>query len=272
MEPDSAYPNDPQELPPITVSLDDIRALEPQEPAGPGGWGYGELVVVVLLAIFSYIAFLVAYGVFIAATGRSVNVEDIGSMAPALITIQAVWSSLILLLIHFVVTRWYTKPFARAIGWTWPQAPWTRFAVGGFSLAIIIAAAGTVLPTPDFELPMEALLKSTSNLVILGLFAIVFAPPFEELVFRGFLFPVFESAHGTTVAVTATASLFSLLHGSQYGWHWPHLMMLFGVGVVFGVIRAATKSVLACAIIHAAYNATLVGGALVARAVMGEQA
>jgi membrane protease YdiL (CAAX protease family) len=61
------------------------------------------------------------------------------------------------------------------------------------------------------------------------------------------------------------------LHGSQYGWHWPHLLLLLGVGVIFGVIRATTKSVLACAIMHAAYNATLVGGALFARVVMGEQ-
>jgi membrane protease YdiL (CAAX protease family) len=61
------------------------------------------------------------------------------------------------------------------------------------------------------------------------------------------------------------------LHGSQYGWHWPHLLLLLGVGVIFGVIRAMTKSVLACAIMHAAYNATLVGGALFARVVMGEQ-
>jgi membrane protease YdiL (CAAX protease family) len=272
MEPDSAYPSEPQELPAITVSLEDIRALDPPKSAGPGGWGYGELAVVVLLAVLSYVFFLVAYGVFIAATGQSVNLEDIGSIAPALITIQVVWSALILFLIHLVVTRRYTKPFASAIGWTWPQEPWTRFAISGFSLAIMIAVAGSVLPAPEHELPMEALLKSTSNLVFLGVFAIVFAPPFEELVFRGFLFPVFESAHGAPVAVAATAALFSLLHGSQYGWHWPHLLLLLAVGVVFGVIRASTKSVLACAIMHAAYNATLVGGALVARAVMGEQA
>lgn len=272
MEPDPAYTAEPQELPVVTVSMDDIRALEPQEPEGPGGWGYGELALVVLLAALSYVAFLVGYGVFISATGQSIDLEDIGSMAPALITIQVVWSAAILFLIHLVVTRRYTRPFAPAIGWTWPQEPWTRFAVSGFSLAIMIAVAGSLLPAPEHELPMEALLKSTSNLVVLGLFAIVFAPPFEELVFRGFLFPVFESKHGTTIAVAATAGLFSVLHGSQYGWHWPHLLLLLGVGLVFGVIRAITKSVLACAIMHAAYNATLVGGALFARAVMGEQA
>jgi membrane protease YdiL (CAAX protease family) len=271
MEPDSPFTSAPQELPAITVGLDDIRALHPEEPAGPGGWRYGELSVVVLLAVLSYVFFLVAYGVFIAVTGQSVNLEDIGSIAPALIAIQAVWSACVLFLIHLVVTRRYTRPFAPAIGWTWPQEPWTRFAVSGFSLAIMIAIAGSILPAPEHELPMEALLKSTANLVVLGLFAVVFAPPFEELVFRGFLFPVFEAAHGAPVAVAATAALFSLLHGSQYGWHWPHLLLLLGVGVIFGVIRAMTKSVLACAIMHAAYNATLVGGALFARVVMGEQ-
>lgn len=271
MEPDPAYPAEQQELPVVTVSVDDIRALEPQEPDGPGGWGYGELVLVLLLAVLSYIAFLVGYGVFIAVSGQSVDLKDIGSMAPALITIQVVWSACIFFLIHLVVTRRYTRPFAPAIGWTWPKEPWARFAVSGFSLAIMIAIAGSMLPTPEHELPMEALLKSTLNLIVLGLFAIVFAPPFEEIVFRGFVFPVFESVHGTTVAVAATATLFSVLHGSQYGWHWPHLLLLLGVGLVFGVIRATTKSVLACAIMHAAYNATLVGGALFARVVMGEQ-
>ena len=43
----------------------------------------------------------------------------------------------------------------------------------------------------------------------------------------------------------------------QYGWRWQNLLMLLGVGAVFGTLRARTGSILPSTLVHASYNATL---------------
>ena len=102
---------------------------------------------------------------------------------------------------------------------------------------------------------------------MLAVFGILLAPVVEEMFFRGFLYPVFERSHGAVSAVLATSTLFSLVHGVQYGWRWQNLLMLLGVGAVFGTLRARTHSILPSAFLHAGYNATLFAAVFVA----GEQ-
>jgi hypothetical protein len=86
----------------------------------------------------------------------------------------------------------------------------------------------------------------------------------EEMFFRGFLYPVFERSLGAAFAVFATSALFSLVHGMQYGWRWQNLLMLLGVGAVFGMLRARTESILPSTFLHAGYNATLFAAVFVA--------
>ena len=86
------------------------------------------------------------------------------------------------------------------------------------------------------------------------------APAVEELLFRGFLFPVIERANGTRAAVLGTSVLFSLLHAQQYGWNWQNLVVLSYVGIVFGTVRAISGSLVPSTLIHASYNLTLFVG------------
>ena len=51
-----------------------------------------------------------------------------------------------------------------------------------------------------------------------------------------------------------------MVHGQQLAQSWSPLLVLFVVGVVLTLARAATKSVASSFLIHLGYNFTLFGG------------
>jgi membrane protease YdiL (CAAX protease family) len=61
---------------------------------------------------------------------------------------------------------------------------------------------------------------------------------------------------GAAWAIVLTALPFGLIHLPQYGWAWGAALVIVLVGVVCGVVRAATRSVGASFLVHAGYNGT----------------
>ncbi len=93
--------------------------------------------------------------------------------------------------------------------------------------------------------------KNSSVLVLLA--AVIFAPVFEEIFFRGFLFAGFRTSKiGVIGAVLLTAALWSLLHATQYN-SWE-LVVIFGLGVAFGIVRWKTNSLYASLAMHSLWN------------------
>ena len=82
---------------------------------------------------------------------------------------------------------------------------------------------------------------------------VIFAPVFEEIFFRGFLFAGFRNSRvGIIGAILLTAVLWALLHATQYGiWE---LLVIFGLGVAFGVARWKTNSLFASLSMHSMWN------------------
>jgi membrane protease YdiL (CAAX protease family) len=70
----------------------------------------------------------------------------------------------------------------------------------------------------------------------------------EELLLRGVLFSVFESAWGTLAAVVITAIAFALLHVPLYGW--GALSVDVAVGIWLGGLRVIANSVTAPLVAH----------------------
>ena len=86
----------------------------------------------------------------------------------------------------------------------------------------------TLLPKPEQPLPIQALmLQDQLSFLLVALFAVFLAPVVEELLFRGFLFPVFERSHGSFVAILLTSAMFTALHGRQNAWQWQVLLGAF---------------------------------------------
>ena len=93
-------------------------------------------------------------------------------------------------------------------------------------LAITTLTLGVLLKAPPVSLPIEDLISDRRSLFIMVLFLTIFGPVFEELVFRGFLFPLLARSLGPWPAIILAATPFALIHGSQYHWHWQHLLLV----------------------------------------------
>lgn len=244
--------------------------LQPQPPV-PRTWGYVDLL---LIAVFAGAALLVlsvlgivAVFVLSYALGWDLDIEDPRVQGPLNVAIQILFWAALFGFIYAVITIKYRLPFGDSIGWRAYEGSAFQYFVWGPVLAIGVVLISTLLPKVDEKLPFEKLLEEPMVLGMLAVFGILIAPLLEEMFFRGFLYPVFERSHGAASAVFTTSALFSLVHGVQYGWRWQNLLILLGVGVVFGMLRARTQSILPSTFLHAGYNATLFAAVFVA----GEQ-
>jgi len=104
------------------------------------------------------------------------------------------------------------------------------------------------------ETPFDQLFEKPRNAYLLALMAVTLGPLMEELFFRGFLYPVLARRWGAGWGIFWAAVPFALMHLPQYGYSWGIILVILAVGVVCGIVRAATKSVAASFLVHAGYN------------------
>jgi hypothetical protein len=156
-----------------------------------------------------------------------------------------------------IVKRGSGRPFWQSVGWNWPANPWA-YIVGGVGLALGLQLLGRFLPMPR-ELPIDRFFRTPAEAWVLAAFGLLVAPLMEELFFRGFLYPVLARRLGIAISVVLTGLGFGLIHASQLGKAWAPVLIVFLVGVVLTVVRAATKSVAAGVLVHFAYNGTIFG-------------
>jgi membrane protease YdiL (CAAX protease family) len=104
---------------------------------------------------------------------------------------------------------------------------------------------------------MDALFQTRLALVLLMCFGVLVAPLVEEMMFRGFIYPVVARRFGIIASVLFTGILFGSFHALQL---WPAkglILLLMGVGVVFTWVRARAQTVVASLLMHIAYNGTI---------------
>lgn len=227
----------------------------------PAGWTYGDLLQLVLFTVptlaLIFLLFVGALQGLDMLLGWTIDTEHPRVQASLAIVVQFVAWIFIIGFIHNVVTVKYRLPFARSIGWSEYAGSRGGYLAGGFGLALGVAVLSTFLPKVEEQVPLDRLLSDPVGMLLIGLFGVLVAPAAEELLFRGFMYPVVERSSGASVAVLATSLVFSLLHGVQYGWRWQNLILLLVVGIVFGMIRARTGSIIPPTLVHSSYNASL---------------
>lgn len=233
----------------------------PQRPLAPTDWGYRDVALLVGFAALSLLFTMLLLGAVIGGyallTGREVNLEEGSAPLTLALGMQGLWWLMILACVYYIVAVRHGRDFRPAVGWIGFQTPALNFFTLGIVMAFGVGALSQVIPMPDGKMPIEELLSSHEAVIAMAIFGVFVAPPIEELVFRGFLFPVLRQAHGILIAVFGTAAVFAAVHAQQYAYHWQVLLILFMVGSVLGWIRARTGSVIASTLTHATYNATL---------------
>ena len=111
--------------------------------------------------------------------------------------------------------------------------------------------------TPDLPTP---LFFEESAVIgnILAVFSLaVVAPITEEIIFRGFMYPVFSSIFGRLGSVVITSVLFVAVHAPQMQGSYENLPVIFAVGLLLTWQRARTGSTLTTIGLHALYNFSL---------------
>ncbi len=233
----------------------------PNVPPPAQNWTYWDVVVVTVFALGAqalvYVGGILALLLLQQVRGSKFLFMEVITHAYFVLPVQLVWWALVFWIVYRVVRARDPRPFRQAIGWVRPGRPVGAYLGGGALLALSVAGFAWLLPMSRHKMPMEFLFQDPASAFLMAAFGVLIAPAIEELLFRGFLFPVVERRHGVLAAVLGTAALFSVLHGQQYGWAWQNLLLLLYVGVVFGVIRAVSRSLIPSTLVHAAYNLTL---------------
>jgi len=147
----------------------------------------------------------------------------------------------------------YDAPLFQSLGWRlrWPKPAITVWL--GPVMAIALGISGKLIGAPELD-PLGNVITGITSAAITGFFAVLLGPAVEELIFRGFLLPLFVRSFGVAAGILLAAAPFVLMHGPQYEWAWQYLALLLAASAVFGWIRIRTGSTAASTLVHAGYN------------------
>ncbi|HTV54654.1 MAG TPA: type II CAAX endopeptidase family protein [Terriglobia bacterium] len=231
-------------------------------------WSFRDLILFILFAILALVvlsflsfatfaAFGPVFGWRTSATAMSRNVFlALGA--------QFVFYVFIFIYIYVLVVRRYHFNFWRGIQWgPVGSRQVLHFVAGGVLMTVAVQLAPTLLPDKT-NFPLEHLFSSPGSAYATAVFAVVIAPFMEELVFRGFMFSVFEIRISLPVAIVVTAILFAGMHAYEYKGAWNHLLLIFVVGLILSLTRGLTHKLAPSVILHTTYNACLMIGLFVA--------
>ncbi len=90
-------------------------------------------------------------------------------------------------------------------------------------------------------------------LALLALFAVVIAPLFEEVFFRGFLYPALKQRFGIGRGLVLVSAIFALSHA-----HLPSVVPLFVLALGLGLAYEITGSLLVPIGMHALFNGIMI--------------
>ncbi len=226
--------------------------LPPAEPSRPERypfWGYSDVAVFAGLLVASFIVSVSLVSIPTAVFHVRLNVFLGTLVMQALIYVLA-FSALAAL---FRVQ--YGQPFWRSLGWTRFRISPAAIVISGMLTAVAVAFLGVALRTPATRNRILDMLADPRAFVFLVIFGVTLAPVAEELIFRGFLQPLFARSLGAVGGIFAAAVPFGILHFWEYGKSWRHALLICLAGAAFGWMRQRTGSTKSSSLMHASYNA-----------------
>lgn len=144
-------------------------------------------------------------------------------------------------------------PIGRYLALQTVRAPVMLKWIGITAAYVLVTSGAASLFHVDFGGAVMGNLLSGSQWPFLFWIAVVIgAPAFEETFFRSFLFRGFEASRlGTWGTIVLTAILWAALH-IQYNLY--GIAFIAGAGILFGLARARTRSLLVPLALHAGLN------------------
>jgi membrane protease YdiL (CAAX protease family) len=186
--------------------IPEIQIEPPPEPAGtsaalinPGAenppWSGLDLWLIGLLLLAALFLFSSLFFVVVLHSGRSTGISatELSKNPGPLVIVPSMTLAYLAMLVamYVLVTRYRHSPFWQAVGWRWPSAAWFGYVVGGGVLAVGLGELSRLLPIPK-SLPMDRFFQNRQGAYLMMIFGVAVAPLAEEMLFRGFLYPVLD--------------------------------------------------------------------------------
>jgi CAAX protease family protein len=187
------------------------------------------------------------------------NIKDLAGNVLVFLPAQVLAYILTVGFMVLLIWQKYRTGFLEAVRWNALGGGWVYGAIAlGAALGLINdLLSGFLERWIPKSLPIDEYFRNPASAYALAAFGILIAPVVEELFFRGFLYPALARPLGSALAVGLTGGLFALIHSEQLAHSWIPLLLLFVIGVILTLVRAKTKSVATCVIVHMTYNTTL---------------
>ncbi len=173
----------------------------------------------------------------------------------------AIWAVLIAWRRRTWADLGFRRTTVASIAWMFP------LAIGVLVIVTAVAWAQEQLfglvPPDDSGLPLKEGNLNAGAILAAALVAVVLAPIFEELFFRGVLFQYLRSryllvARGLFEAVVISALAFACLHlGAS-------ILPIFPVGIILALVMHRTNSLWPAIALHFFYNGMILGISLIA--------
>ena len=196
-------------------------------------WGYGDICI--LFMVLSCLNLALRFAVRLGLLAQH-ELDQPSLWLHILVTASLTCSLFAILKIR------YHRPVWRSLGWILPSSKYLGIAA---LIGVLLALGGNV--------PGRWTNREFTNWAW-GLFAATVVPFFEESFFRGCLLPLVARSSGAVIATLVTALLFSVFHQPRTTAQWAWVV---ATGVAYGWIRLASGSTTASALMHIAYNSTL---------------
>ncbi len=248
---------EPEILPPLPPEQDPLHAPEPARADGPGFFD-----AVAFFAIAIFLVFVLQGATAALALHQHwfgpMPLEKIVAEPRFSIPIMALAYGSVVLIASLLFSRAWSQSFTRGVCWNFSIARRQagRLLLAGVLLAVSIQLLSNYLPVPK-ELPVDSFFRKPLDAWMVAIFGTLIAPAFEELAFRGFLYPALRRWTGVLPAAVLTSIPFALLHAQQLAHATAPLAMVFLVSLVLTAVRQRTGSVAASALVHATYNLSI---------------
>jgi membrane protease YdiL (CAAX protease family) len=180
--------------------------VEPVAPAAPAvvinpgaenpPWGGFDLLIVGLVLVAALFLFSSIFFVAVlhSSLSRGASAAELGKNPGPIVIVPSMTLAYLAMLIamYVLVTRHRQRPFWQTVGWRWPgNLGWLGFMVGGGLLAVGLGELSRLLPIPK-SLPMDQFFQNRQGAYLMMIFGVAIAPLAEEMLFRGFLYPVLD--------------------------------------------------------------------------------
>ncbi len=155
-------------------------------------WTIWDVIALAFVTVFAIIVCVLATSVLVHLCFLATRPWTDSIKRPEVIVLGQLLAYIFIVFLMYRLLRFHSDaPPLVSIRWNWPVNA-MPYLLGGIALAILLVPLGNLLPMPK-NVPLDEFFRTARDAYILSIFGILFAPIFEELFFRGFLFPVVES-------------------------------------------------------------------------------